>query len=100
MNCNTDTSISEFLAGISLLSVAVHVGIVYFMRPRIVNIRFDPTWSLLDRKSNNIHIASSDSDSDSSSEKDQVEDTTEIPVHIETNKKDNDDGGSFYSYFT
>jgi Zn finger protein HypA/HybF involved in hydrogenase expression len=40
MNC--DTSISEFLAGISILSVAVHIGIAFCMRPRMLSVTFDP----------------------------------------------------------
>ena len=88
MNCNSDTSISEFLAGISLLSVVIHGGIMYLMRPRIVNIRFDPTWDLtyMSKRSESPPVINTESDSENNEE---------------DNKKMNDgNDGTFYSYFT
>jgi len=99
MNCHTNTSISEFLAGISLLSIAIHAGIMYFMRPRIVSLRFDPMFnsSYVNKRSSSSPVINTDSDS----ENNQEDDTPESTEDNEKIGEDNGRGsGGFYSYFT
>ena len=82
MNCPSNTNVSEFLAGISLLCLVAHASIVYFMRPMDLNVRFNPVWNTLRPKSPPVLAENVDTDS-----------TEEKPDGDVNNK-------SFYSYFT
>ena len=75
--CNTD--VSEFLAGISIVCLAIHAGIVCFMRPKSLSVRFDPIWNSVRSESPPV----------------LVETTVET---TEETKEPNAKG--FYSYFT
>jgi len=96
-----DTSISEFLAGISILSVAAHIAIVYFMRPHKIHITLAPS---IVRRSATHHDHDEDDEDDETSAEDSTpsddaegsrDDDTEGPRGDGVSKR-----GNLYSYFT
>lgn len=102
MFCNCDTSTSEFLAGISVLSVGIHLGIVFLLRPRMVQVVFDPI-----RLGRGPYVASASRDKkyDSDEEKDSDSPTEESENDAkESEETDGTDDTSpkkgLYSYFT
>lgn len=93
---------SEFLAGISMFSLAVNVVIFCFMRPKVVNIQFDQI-DLFDTMVNDHHFVRSKSvagdDKDSGSESDETTSTTtQSPDSTNDDKKPTAD--SYFGYFT
>lgn len=97
MNCSCSTNVSEFLAGISLLCLGIHAGIVYFMRPKGLSVRFDPIWNNMQSKSPHVFVRNTDTESDSEENHSNDTITNEDGDGDETNK---DKGKGFYSYFT
>ena len=96
MNCSCSTNVSEFLAGISLLCLGIHAGIVYFMRPKGLSVRFDPIWNSMQSKSPHVFVRNTESDSEENQSGDMANPDTNGDGD-ETNK---DTGKGFYSYFT
>jgi len=94
-----DTSISEFLAGISILSVAAHIAIVYLMRPHKIHITLSPS---IVRRSATRHDEDNEDDDTSAedstpsedAEKSQDDDTEEPRGDGVSKRK------GIYSYFT
>jgi hypothetical protein len=96
-----DTSISEFLAGISILSVAAHIAIVYFMRPHKIHITLVP--SIVRRSA--THHDEDDEDDETSAEdstpSDDAEGSRDDDADAEGSRGDGvSKRGSLYSYFT
>ena len=93
-----DTTISEFLAGVSLASIGVHAIIACFMRPKVVHVSFDPI-DLMGMPRNTRSSYAHKSDDEVSSSSPSVEGSSG------TSEKDEDDSttrarSTLYSYFT
>jgi len=102
MDCHSSTSVSEFLAGISLICLAVNAGIVFLMRPQSLHIRFNPIWNtprtITNVKSSPVPSSmgqTSDTDSESGDTHGDGSETT-----VSNEKIAKDEKGGFYSYFT
>jgi hypothetical protein len=83
---------SEFLAGISIACLIANVGLVCFLRPRIIQLSLDPIKFSPTKSGQQFPVKSSPVPSDEEENTDQREATPE-----ESTKKEK---GSFYSYFT
>lgn len=99
MDCHSSTSVSEFLAGLSLLCLGVNAGIMFLMRPQFLHVRFDPIWNT-PRTITNVKSSPMDQPSNSDDEEqcgDGDEDEPDTPISHEKVVKGK---GGFYSYFT
>lgn len=98
MNCPCSTNVSEFLAGISIVCLAIHAGIVCFMRPKGLSVRFDPFWNSYDTKSS---TPSTPPVPPTPPTQDTIDtDITEKEDDEDSKKKSERSEGGFYSYFT
>lgn len=94
-----DTTISEFLAGVSLASIGVHAIIACFMRPKVVHVSFDPIDLMgMPRNTRSSYAHKSDDDEVSSS-------SPSVEGSSGTSDKDEEDSttrkrSTLYSYFT
>lgn len=99
MDCHSNTSISEFLAGLSLLCLTVNAGIVFLMCPQSLHIRFDPIWNIprMITKAKSSPVPSSIGQM---SENNEACNDLDSDSTMSNEKVSNVERGRFYSYFT